>query len=126
MGLLSRHDDHAIGHVELTELSAECEAFLAGTLADVIAHGDVPPVWSWLNAIAHGSCAQVRALVEHDADGDVRATTMATLAEAVIADGRDVGVLQHDVLVPLELAIVGEVMTPRRLIELVGRALFLS
>lgn len=111
--------------VTLTDVSAECEALLAGTLADLLARHGEPPVWSWINAVAHGNDDRLRALAAGDAT-DVRAATMRTIASAVLAHGGELPTLQREVLVPLELAQVGEVMTPRRLVELVGRALYES
>ena len=123
MAKLFHHEAPSAIEVPLTEVSAECEAFLAGTLAEEIAPSGTAPVWSWLNAIAHGDADLVQRLsaVEAASIGEV---TVSTIAKAVIADGRTLDELQHEVLVPLELSIVGKLLTPRRLIELVGRSLF--
>jgi hypothetical protein len=123
MGLLSRRAADPVVDVELTAVSTECEAFLAGTLETVKTRRGESPVWTWLNVIAHGELAEVVALAGDDGDG-ARSTTLRTVAAAVLADGRDLAVLQHEVLVPLELAHVGEVMTPRRLVEIVGCAIY--
>jgi hypothetical protein len=99
-------------------VARECEDFLAGEIGD---HSG--SVWTWLNVIAHGDEERVRTIAAAG-DGDLRACTQRSLARAVLASGRPIGSLQTAVLVPLELDIVGVVMTPRRLIELVGRAVF--
>ena len=104
-------------------LAAECEAFLAGRLPEVWACIDEPPVWTWLNPIAHGSAERIGTIAA-DPSAAVRASTVRTIAEAVLARHDDLATLQREVLVPLEVAHAGEVMTPRRLIELVALALY--
>ena len=104
-------------------LATECEAFLAGTLPEVWACIDEPPVWTWLNPIAHGSAERI-ATIAADPSTAVRASTVRTIAVAVLARHDDLATLQREVLVPLEVAHAGEVMTPRRLIELVALALY--
>lgn len=104
-------------------LSTECEAFLAGTLPDVWACVDEPPVWTWLNPVAHGSAERVAAIAADPSDA-VHASTVRTIAQAVLGRHDDLAALQRDVLVPIEIAHAGEVMTPRRLVELVALALY--
>jgi hypothetical protein len=44
------------------ELTDDCEAFLAGTLAERMERrGDFLPTWVWMNLLAHGSPQQLRA-----------------------------------------------------------------
>ena len=125
MKMLSRRgaETDNIDDVEPTSVTDECEAFLEGRLPSIARHGGCAPVWTWINPIAHRDRAALTALAGGTA-GDVQGTTTQVIARAVLVDGRDLDVLQREVLVPLELAHVGETMTPRRLIELVGHALF--
>jgi hypothetical protein len=107
----------------------ECDAFLAGRLVPFRWPDGTPtPVWTWLNEIAHGDVPQIvavasRAITEETA---VPERTRTVLARALLGVGPRSGVpvLQQRVLVPLELELVGQVTSPRRLIELVGRALY--
>jgi hypothetical protein len=116
--------------VEITSsgIAQECEAFLAGTFIDVMHEGRrLPPVWTWLNDAAHGSTERLQGIAAGEAGGDVEVTTRATIARAVLCAGadRDLLELQRSSLIPLELRIAGTELTPRRLVELVGRALYL-
>ena len=53
-----------------TDVVKECEAFLAGRLAEewIRDHRQVPD-WAWLNVIAHGSHAQLAALRREEIGG---------------------------------------------------------
>ena len=129
--LRTRHrrtvDDVAIVDGD-SELAAECEAFLTGTFVDLLHDRcDRAPVWTWLNDAAHGSRERLCALAASDVAGDVEVVTRTTISRAVLCacDDRDLVELQRTDLIPLELAIAGTELTPRRLVELVGRALYL-
>jgi hypothetical protein len=122
--ILQRHAKEEADAV-VTTVADECEALLSGQLAEHHRSRGHAPVWTWLNAIAHGDEQVVRDIATRPGD-DVETTTTAALARAVLADGRQVDVLQREVLVPLELRIAGDVITPRRLVELVGQAVFAS
>lgn len=105
-----------------SDIADDCEAFLRSDLAARWRETIGAPVWTWLNAVAHGD---VRALaVRPVADGDVEGRTTRTIARAILGDGREVELLQREVLVPLELSVAGQVMIPRRLVELVTDTLF--
>ena len=120
-------DDATIVETD-SELATECEAFLAGTYVDLLHERcDRAPVWTWLNDAAHGSMSRLEEVAAADVDGDIEAVTRRTLASAVVCacDDRDLLDLQRTHLIPLELSIAGTELSPRRLVELVGRALYL-
>jgi hypothetical protein len=96
------------------QLVAECEAFLAGALADTLAQVDGRvPVWTWMNLLAHGSAADLRAAcvpppspVLAGLPGDWRSAR--TFLAGEVLDLVDTGqttlaALQREILVPLEL-----------------------
>jgi hypothetical protein len=107
----------------------ECDAFLRGAYLDTLHRGGHrAPVWTWLNEAAHGEAEQLRTTASFASldDGDVELRTRITVAIAVTCAMHDRTLvdLQRELLVPLELALAGTDLTPRRLIELVGRALY--
>lgn len=108
----------------------ECEAFLAGAYADACHRlGLRAPVWTWLNEAAHADADRLHAIASaiEPAHADIERRTRATLARAVVSamSDRSLADLQRELLVPLELRLAGTELTPRRLVELVGRALYL-
>jgi hypothetical protein len=126
-----RHEDVEV--IEETgpseSVGEECDAFLAGRLVTFRWPDGTPtPVWTWLNETAHGEIEQIVAIASLTitADTAVPERTRTLLARALLGVGPRSGVaaLQQRVLVPLELELVGQVMSPRRLVELVGRALY--
>ncbi len=109
-------DDH--------EIVRECTAFLSGCYPGHLVDAGLPvPAWAWLNPLAHGTADSVRVLAS---DAIVRrpalyATNAWKQAVAYLAYevlrlvGDDSGALadvQHQSLVPLELAMAG---SPARL-----------
>jgi hypothetical protein len=114
---------------DLVALADECEAFLAGRWADCRRTHDRPlPRWAWLNQAAHADVGRLREAAARPADtgswpGD---DIQAVLARAVLAASAsgDLARLQREVLVPLELRLMGTVMSPRRVVELVTATLF--
>ncbi|HVM54136.1 MAG TPA: hypothetical protein VM262_13135 [Acidimicrobiales bacterium] len=111
-------------------LADECEAYLAGRLVEALRHhGTFAPVWTWLNEAAHAGETQIRQRAEKSlpVDADVETRTRSAVARAVLGalGQRELHVLQRDLLVPLELRLAVAELSPRRLIELVGRALYL-
>ena len=110
-------------------LAAECEAFLAGRRADCRnTEGRPLPRWAWLNQAAHADIDSLRHTAAQQVDtASLRGDDIqAVLARAVVAasGSNDVVRLQREVLVPLELRMMGSVMSPRRAVELVTAALF--
>jgi hypothetical protein len=97
-------------------IALECEAFLAGTLADYWDDEDVDvPVWAWLNLLAHGSVRQIGecALRPSWPEGGSRSWRVArsylayevldlTDLEFTVAD------MQTAVLIPLELELAAQ------------------
>ena len=77
MGLLPRRVTRE-PDVVLSAVSAECEAFLAGALADHYARDGEPPVWTWLNVIAHSDGEALRRLAASDVPG-VHPETLRTI-----------------------------------------------
>lgn len=127
---LKRPDTHdELDHAWDTGIADECETFLSGRHADALrALGHFAPVWSWLNEAAHADEAHLRSVADSNVDDtDVERRTRRSIARAVICATRDreLADLQRESLVPLELDIAGTDLSPRRLVELVGRALYL-
>lgn len=127
-----RHDDvdsEEDVDTPTTTIGDECEAFLAGRF---VPHrwpeGSATPVWAWLNEAAHGEAEHIAAVAAEDLTEEtpVPERTRVLLARALVAAGPAAALpeLQQRILVPLELELVGSIMTPRRLVELVGRALY--
>jgi hypothetical protein len=94
-----------------SELVGDCEAFLAGHLAErVEAQAGVVPVWAWTNLLAHGSEDDVRSACSTtrfprrapDVWRDARSHLATELLELAERYGPLVEV-QRSVLVPLEL-----------------------
>lgn len=116
-----------VSATELTgELGDECDAYVAGDyLAYARCHGLPLSAWMWLNEIAHGSPDHVAYAAangsRHGWDG-----TSAVLAQALLAAtaGTDTSSIQRSVLVPLELELIDQTVTPRRLVELATSRLF--
>jgi hypothetical protein len=82
-------------------------------------HGRKVPSWVWLNSVAHGTEADLSALVrgEHPWDGSTSGNTgwyrmVSFLAADLVALARTtdqtVSALQREVLVPLELELANE------------------
>jgi hypothetical protein len=94
---------------------SEAEAFLHGTYAEhLISHDRRVPSWAWLNRVAHGTEADLAALVggEDPWDGSTNGNTgwyrmvsflAADLLALACATDQTVSALQREVLVPLEL-----------------------
>lgn len=109
---------------------SRCETFLAGGWA-AGGHDDRRPLprWAWLDLIAHADVDRIRETAELPAperspwSGD---DIQGVLARAVLAavSPDDLRRVQHDVLVPLELRVMASVMSPRRVVERVGDALY--
>ena len=78
---------------------------------------------------AHADTDRLRAIAStiEPAHTDIERRTRATLAPAVVSamSDRSLTDLQRELLMPLELRHAGTELTPRRLVELVGRALYL-
>lgn len=121
---------HALDVLDDHTVADECQAFLAGAYVDARhADGCSAPIWSWMNEAAHADAAHLTALSTVPIDDvDVELRTRVLLARAVVSAARTqpLADLQRDVLVPLELTVMGTDPTPRRLIELVARALYWS
>lgn len=102
----------AIGRFELplplralsaNRLVAECEAFLAGRLADQI--DTEVPVWSWTNLLAHGSEGDLAKETTGDSGDDwrrARAYLALSLLKLASTNG-PLKEIQQRVMVPLEL-----------------------
>ena len=86
------------------------------------------PPWAWLNQAAHADVGRLREAAGRPADKTSRRgdDIQAVLARAVLAASApdDLVRLQREVLVPLELHLMGAVLSPRRAVELVTAALF--
>ena len=119
------------------ELIGECEAFLAGTLVEVLElHGESTPTWAWSNLLAHASDAVLHEESVQETDEDPaneRARWRAArsyLAKRVLEYAAQFGPLedlQRAVLIPLELDLAAspetEWVDPPALVMRVERSL---
>lgn len=97
---------------EAMVLVAECEAFLDGRYAEMMEEAGVAaPPWSWMNLLAHGTEDEIRLAAD-----DIRRAEGWRVAQAYVAgemvDAIDSGRatlrhLQQNILVPLELDVLG-------------------
>jgi hypothetical protein len=113
--------------VDDTDFADECEAFLAGHWAETREDNARPlPMWAWLNPIAHGDVEQVRALgaVANPSSGPER--LQAAVARAVLnaVSASELPRVQRELLVPLELRLLGSPASPRQVLELITDALY--
>ncbi|HTN80249.1 MAG TPA: hypothetical protein VMK16_11285 [Acidimicrobiales bacterium] len=102
-----RHDD-----AYDVELVAECESFLGGAYVERCeARGVSVPAWAWMNVLAHGTEAEIRAAAanrpEHDDGRQALAFVAGELVDLIDDGSLDLEVFQRDVLVPLELDVLG-------------------
>ena len=107
MSALRRRRDDA--YQEL--LVEECESFLAGAYVEQCeARGEPVPVWAWMNVLAHGTDAELRAAATNWSEGDeghqARAFVAGELVDLVDEGGVDLEVFQREVLMPLELDVI--------------------
>jgi hypothetical protein len=103
--LWRRDDPEAAGLVE------ECEAFLAGTYAELCeSRGERVPVWAWMNLLAHGTEEQLRTNVVPHTSGShwhqARRFLAGELLDASTSGRVSLADLQRDVLVPIELDVL--------------------
>jgi hypothetical protein len=111
------------------DLVDECEAFLAGRWAELRRQqGRVVSPWAWLNQAAHADVETLQASAVRPACAlpSTSDDLEPLLARALLSVGTpdDVARVQREVLVPLELHVMGIIVSPRRLVELVTTALF--
>ena len=98
------------------DLTTECEALLGGRYAEYLcSQGRPAPAWTWVNALAHRSEAELTALAGGDyppgaacqPDASQWPQAVAFLAEDVVSQVRRSGItleqLQRTRLIPLEL-----------------------
>jgi hypothetical protein len=113
-------------------LVKESESFLNGEFAESGVPADEPaPVWVWINLLAHGTAEQLRqeAVVRAGTDDWHRARSLlaARLLAAVASGDTSLTVIQRDVLVPLEFAIISsrtaDCWSPAQLVTVVLDAL---
>lgn len=113
-----KHDQEpAVGHPAFgSGVGDECEAFLAGRLAFYLRElgQPVPPV-AWLNQVVHATPAELVSLANELGDGHQpmawRRTVgylARTLLERSRETGRPIERLQQELLVPLELGLIGD------------------
>jgi hypothetical protein len=102
-------------------LVRECEAFLAGGLAEYLdERGIVVPVWAWTNLLAHGTpeqitdcvCAPVQPRCS-DRDWGVARSLLAFEIFDLMEAGYPLEELQQDVLIPLELELAARIDVSR-------------
>jgi hypothetical protein len=122
-----RERGRRLDDLDETDFADECTAFLAGHWAEQREDrgGPLPP-WAWLNPIAHGELEEVRALAATVSPTSGVERLQATVAKAVLnaVAASDLPRIQHDVLVPLELQLMGAPATPRQVLEIVTSALY--
>jgi hypothetical protein len=92
-------------------LIEEWESFLAGDSVSLCeARGEPVPVWAWMNVLAHGTEAELRAAAENRPPNDEGRQALAFVASELV-ELIDAGVavleaFQREVLVPLELDVI--------------------
>jgi hypothetical protein len=113
-------------------IALECEDFLAGRYAELLAAVRRPlPPWAALNHAAHAGIDAIRAAAAALPDDgglpsweDARAV-VATLVVTAVRGGADLRELQRTVLVPLELELLADPAdSPDALVRRVFRALW--
>ncbi len=97
---------------ETSTITAECSAFLAGTYQEYLTgKGRIPPAWSWINLLAHGTTSELEAATKPGPGYSPGSWTMARafLCREVLDVAARTGSLssvQCEVLVPLELRLI--------------------
>ena len=92
-------------------LIEECESFLAGEWGSRCeARRESVPVWAWMNVLAHGTEAELRAATQDRPRDDEGRQALAFVANELV-ELIDTGIVeldafQRDVLVPLELDVI--------------------
>ena len=108
-------------------LGLECEAFLEGRYVESLEGEGLPvPVWAWFNRAAHAD----RAAVERHARTSPTPERAHTLPETAVVVERSLlthtdpafRALQRDVLVPLELDLMNNILSPRAVLERLTQA----
>lgn len=95
-----------------SKIAKECEAFLAGRYHELLLgnHRQALPGWAWINPLAHADCAELKRLANLSPSRDDPLAFLSYLADEVLlrTSGDDVALqrIQHDTLVPLELALL--------------------
>jgi len=92
-------------------LIEECESFLAGGYVERCeALGEPVPVWAWMNVLAHGTEAGLRAAATNPSASDeghqALAFVAATLVDLIDDGALDLETFQREELVPLELDVI--------------------
>lgn len=122
------HDDEP--RVDEDELGDEVESYLRGDyLGWCLAAGMPVSGWAWLNRVAH---ADHRAIARHLEELGVPDEPCcyphaALLIEAMVVTTtapEDLLALQLDLLVPLELELMSQVVSPRAAVDRVSRTLY--
>jgi len=95
------------------KMAKECEDFLAGRYHELLAgnHRQAPPGWAWINPLAHVDHAELKRLANLSSARDDPLAFLSYLADELLlrTSDDDDGALrriQHDILVPLELALL--------------------
>jgi hypothetical protein len=96
-----------------SKIAHECEAFLIGQSYELCPWEPrkSPPAWVWVNALAHGDCSELERLAALSITPRNPMGFLSYLAEEVLLaadhDEETLRRLQHQILVPLELALLG-------------------
>lgn len=107
-----RHDDQ-VGTSD-SWIVEECAAFLAGSYRELLGSRHQPiPAWTCINVLAHGDEEEVRRRASDPAGRDDCDAYLARLARHTLVKMRTEGVslraVQHAILIPLELALIGSI-----------------
>ena len=110
------------------ELSEEWRAILDGSYVEHLqdAGADIPP-WAWINQAAHADVETLERIAARAVEPTLTGESARTLlARAILAAApRDeVPALQREVVAPIEAELMGSVVTPRRILELVASAVY--
>jgi hypothetical protein len=93
-----------------SEIAKECEAFLTGRYDEMVIgkYRQLLPAWAWVNPLAHADYSDLTRLAELSPDRHDPLDFLSYLADEVLlrtgGDDQALRRMQHDALVPLELA----------------------
>jgi hypothetical protein len=115
---------------EMPDMLDECAQFLGGQFLEGF-RGDLAsaPDWVWVSVLAHGSedllatCAAARGAPSNRANRCVWDRTLSFLSGVLLdhagRTGVPVSLLQHDIVVPIELSLGARPLAPPTLVRLV-------
>jgi hypothetical protein len=116
--------------VGVPDVLDECAQFLGGQILESYSEDrDAAPDWVWVNVLAHGSeellatCAAAGGTPSRSSGRCVWDRTLSFLSQVLLdhagRSGEPVSLLQHDIVVPIELQLGAHPLAPPTLVRLV-------